>query len=1220
MRRDIFRADRWHAVQRWTRPRRGFASGALVVAAGLLLMSVPAFSQVNFGRILGAVSDPSGAAISGATVTVTNVQTGASRTLTTESDGGYVAPALPPGTYLVHAEAKGFKTTEHKDVIVEVGRDTRIDVTLEIGATTQTVTVTEAVPLVDTTSATLGGTIENTAINDLPLNGRNFQNLITLRPGVIIQPGGSAWTQSTNGMRAGATIYYVDGLMDNDYNVGWTVVNAPTPITEAGSILPIDAIQEFNLEQNPKAEFGWKPGEVINVGIKSGTNSLHGSAYAFGRDGAWDARNFFNPVGSPQLPLALENFGATVGGPILKDKLFFFAGYEGRRDLIGVSAPLGVPESTLANGDIANNIAAAEADIATKTGCPICSLSPVSLKLLKLYPANNTGSATEIIQLPNTDRTDNGIAKIDYHINVHNTLSGMLFVSDYTGLGNDRAYANSKFLTRIPMRDWVNNYTWIWTPSSHWVNEARFGFNRMTQNIVNSDLGTPASSYGITTGPGVEVSGLPTILIGTTFAELGTVFTRPGFNGPSPLYDGLDNVSYVRGKHTFKFGFELSRIHADAGGYGFGRGQIDFTGGGIPATAAAAGAGNPFYPLFLCPPPNPTGASCSTPLEDFLAGYPTSSPGPTNLLLVGNPPVRHLAQWAYAGFFQDDWRLTPRITLNLGLRYEYFSPPTEAHNLIGNFCPNLPNNVGVTSCPVAGLEQVGKNISQVFQPDRTNFSPRIGFAWDPTGSGKTAIRAGGGILYDHVFLGEFFGQLATQDAPGTPGIGNIPTGLSTGTAGFPPVGTITTSVVFVPVTNAAWNSQVFPSNPSSLATCVPPPGCNILGVVPNFKYPYIANWNLGIQHSFTNTLGLDLEYVGNHGDRLPTITNINQDGRYSAQFPFLAVINMLSNIGHSNYNGLQVTLTQNSSHGLSFIAGYTYSHALDITSLDAFAILPQDSLNPGRDYASSDFDIRHHFTLTTTYAIPGKKSPLQLLEGWEINSIVTLQTGQPWLVDSGSPLPNSSPLNAGSDISGTGDFTDRWDFSGNPADFTSGPTPIPYCSGKFETANGVNCLQYVFNSLPVPFSAAQAETARLACNAAAPAGSKGANQTLDSFGCYVKGKSVMVPPPFGTFGTMRRNLFRDSGFRDWDFSVFKNWKFGERFSGQFRAEFFNILNHPSFANPYGGPNGNGTLGFWNPLSPGLFGCGCFTPDVATGNPVIGGGGPRAIQLGFKILF
>ena len=1184
-----------------------FTMAVVGATLGMLLVCLPAFSQINFGRILGSVTDQTGSVISGATVTVANTQTGTSRTLTTDSAGEYVAPSLSPGTYDVRAAAPGFKTVENKSVPVEVGKDARVDLALEVGATTQTVTVTEAVPLVDTTSATLGGTLSNEAINDLPLNGRNFQNLITLRPGVMIQPGGGAWTQSTNGLRAGATIYYVDGLMDNDYNVGWTVVNAPTPTTEAGSVLPIDAIQEFNLEQNPKAEFGWKPGEVVNVGIKSGTNKLHGSAYAFGRDGSWDARNFFNPVGQAQLPLQLENFGATVGGPIFKDKLFFFAGYEGRRDLIGNAFGLQVPETvsqaTGANpaGDPINSIPDAKAAL-TSAGVPI---SPVSTKLLGLFPANATNSPNENFGFPNTDRTDNGIAKIDYHLNDHNTISGMLFVSDYLGVGEDRAYANTAFLTVIPMRDWANNYSWIWTPNSHWVNEARFGFNRMTQNISNADSGVSATSYGINTGI-TSPGGLPSINIGT-FVELGTSFTRPALNGPSPLYDGLDNVSYVRGKHTFKFGFELSSIHADAAGFAFGRGQISFSGGGIPAAAINSGGG-PFYPQFLCPAPNTTGASCSTALEDFLAGY-AAFPA---LQLVGNP-ARHLHQWAYAGFFQDDWRVNPRLTLSLGLRYEYFAPPTEPNGLIGNFSPTV------------GLEQVGKQISTVFQPDRKNFSPRLGIAWDPTGSGKTAIRAGGAVIYDHPFLGEFFGQLATQDGAAT-GIGTIPTGFLLD--GVPGGGTISSGVVASAVGPAQWNGVVFPPTTPQCLSFAP---CGVLGVVPNYKYPYIANWNMGVQHSFTSTLGLDVEYVGNHGERLSTITNINQPtnplvnsaGPLSTQFPYLGFINMLSNIGWSNYNGLQVTLTQHSSHGLSFIMGYTYSHALDTSSLDAFAIMPQDSLHPGRDYASSDFDLRHHFTLTTTYNIPGKKTKLQLLEGWQLNSIVTLESGQPWTVDSSTPL--SGVTNG--DISETGDLTDRWDFFGNPADFTSGPVALPYCSANpipqtgppppsgFEVAGGVTCVKYVFGGASVPLSAAQAAAVQATCLADAPS-----TTTLDKFGCYFKGKSVMVPPAFGTFGTMGRNLFRDSGFRDWDVSVFKNFRFGERFSGQFRAEFFNVLNHPNFANPYGGPNGFGTVGFWNPLAPGSLGCGCATPDVAAGNPIVGSGDARAIQLGFKLLF
>src|ERR1700730_7717972 len=607
--RENLRQDQTQCCSRFVRRLHRSKTEFLAVISVVLLAWVPAFSQTNFGRILGTVTDQSGAVIAGVTVVVTDPQRGLSRTQTTDSSGEYLAPSLPPGTYVVRAEARGFQTVERPNVILEVGKDIRVDVTLRAGSESQTITVTEAVPLVDTTSATLGGTISNETLNDLPLNGRNFQNLITLRPGVMVYPGGGAWTQSTDGIRAGATVYYVDGLMNNDYNVGWTVVNAPTPITEAGSILPIDAIQEFNLERNPKAEFGWKPGAAVNVGIKSGTNSLHGSAYAFGRDAAWDARNYFNPVTQAALPLSLQQFGATVGGPIKKDKLFFFTGYEGRRDLIGNTTGLTLPEtSPQTPADPANSVPDAEAAL-TAAGIP---LSPVSLELLSLYPANNSSSPLQNIGFPNTDRSDNGIAKIDYHINSHNTLTGMLFVADYTGVGEDRPYPNAKFLTVIPMKDWVNNYSWIWTPNSRWVNQARFGFNRMTENIINADSGVPASSYGINTGI-TSPGGLPSIGIGG-FAPLGTTFTRPGVNGPSPLYDGLDTVSYVRGRHAIKFGFEVAHIEADAGGFAFGRGSVTFAGSGA-------------FPG-------------STALEDFLAGSPSFG-----LLLVGNPR-RQLAQWS----------------------------------------------------------------------------------------------------------------------------------------------------------------------------------------------------------------------------------------------------------------------------------------------------------------------------------------------------------------------------------------------------------------------------------------------------------------------------------------------------------------------------------------------------------------------------------------------
>ena len=310
----------------------------------VLLFTFPLFSQANFGRILGTVTDQTGAVIAGATVSVIDTERGLARTLTTDDAGEYNAPTLTPGTYTVRVEAKGFKGLDRQNIVLEVGKEIRVDLTPQPGEQNQTVTVSEAIPLVDATSATLGGTLSNSEINDMPLNGRNYQNLLSLRPGVAVQPGGGPWTQSTNNIRPDESAWMVDGILSANFYDSRPIANMPSPFNDGATILPIDAIQEFNLAENPKAEFGWKPGAVVNVGIRSGTNSLHGSAYAFGRDVDWDARNLFNPPPAPKLATELEQFGSVVGGRIIKDKLFFFGGYEGLRSLVGTAFGTNVPE------------------------------------------------------------------------------------------------------------------------------------------------------------------------------------------------------------------------------------------------------------------------------------------------------------------------------------------------------------------------------------------------------------------------------------------------------------------------------------------------------------------------------------------------------------------------------------------------------------------------------------------------------------------------------------------------------------------------------------------------------------------------------------------------------------------------------------------------------------------------------------------------------------
>src|SRR5216683_1454344 len=315
----------------------------LLAIISVLALSLSSWSQSTAGRVLGSVTDQSGAAVAGATVVVTDTQRGTSRKLETDASGDYVAPDLIPGSYKIRVEAKGFKSAERPSVTIEVATDVRADFTLQPGNVSEVITVSGEIPLLNTTSSALGGTLSNQEINDLPLNGRNYENLLQLRPGVMRYPGGGFSTTSTNGLRAEDNAYFVDGLFNSEPFSGQGIINGAGIAGDSATILPIDAIQEFNVQENPAAEYGWKPGAVVNVGLKSGTNQLHGSAFAFGRDGVMDARNFFNTSPNPKLPRTLEQFGSSFGGAIIKDKAFFFGAYEGQRYNVGNSYSVTTP-------------------------------------------------------------------------------------------------------------------------------------------------------------------------------------------------------------------------------------------------------------------------------------------------------------------------------------------------------------------------------------------------------------------------------------------------------------------------------------------------------------------------------------------------------------------------------------------------------------------------------------------------------------------------------------------------------------------------------------------------------------------------------------------------------------------------------------------------------------------------------------------------------------
>ena len=1191
----------------WAGARKAIRVLGVTIAVFLGCLSL--FSQVNTGRILGTVTDQTGGAVAGAMVTVTDVQRGVARALITDQAGEYNAPNLLPSMYTVRTEYKGFKSVERPNILVEVGKEIRIDLTLQPGEITQMVTVTEVAPMVETTNATLGGTLGNQTINDLPLNGRDYISLITLRPGLTVYTGGGTSTRSSNGLRAEDIGYLVDGLRADEAYTGQSILNAPIPAGDSSTSLPIDAIQEFNTEENPKAEFGWKPGAVVNAGLKSGTNTLHGTAFAFGRDTALDARNFFDAAPLPKGAVALEQFGASAGGAIKKDKLFYFVNYEGQRYSVQSTYQTPAPStvalakpnakyslvdacnvlnpSHLAFGNPSNLVSPLSAQIAGLNSD--CSVKPANFTpgpSESLFPTNTATVANTnvVLGLISHNQMDNGVGKIDYHINDHHTLSGLYFNGRGGGIWNDAGSelgiagsSNSPWMSALgPVSIQLAAGGWTWTPSSNWVNELRGGYNRFYQPYLSVDHNVNPTAYGINTGvTDPRFFGFPLIQIGPfPYAQFHLGGNWPKIEGPDSNYQFLDHVSYLRGKHAFKFGGEFIYNTAMPFVTQNGKGRIKFKD-----------------------------------LPSFLMGNVAAT---GSRILVGEP-LRHLHNEQFAAFAQDDWHVMPRVTVNLGLRYELSTIMVDSNNQLGNFDPSV------------GLVQVGKQISSPFNGDHLDFSPRVGVAWDVRGDGKTVVRAGGSLMYEQLPLNVF---IAVSNQLG---INQVPTGASIVVNGVttPGSGNMGVLVENLAGSQVHWNSSSVGGTPIFNTTLQcgdglgsDPPACNTEAVGRNLRNPYVGTWTVSLERAITNNLSLEVAYVGTHGDRLLGFQNINDPalgsgftalqisqgdpsvatasteqaarpftlncappigtGSGKSCFPYLANINFLSNIDRSNYNALQTTLTERLSHGLSFTVGYTYGHALDDSSSNFNANqIPVNSANPGLQYSNSDFDIRHRLTISLSYAIPGIKVPGQLLEGWQINSIITLQSGSPWGVQD---LSN--------DFSGTGQvnnldsYGQAWDFFGNPSDFKSGPTPIPLIPGG-----------------------------NAACTAAATKLGPAAVASLNVSGCYAKGSSVLIPPALGTYGIVDRNIFRDSGFRNWDFSVTKNWRFRERLTTQFRTEFFNILNHPEFTNP----NGPGGAGFNDP-SGNNFACGCQTPDQTAPNPVLGNGANRSIQLGLKLIW
>jgi Carboxypeptidase regulatory-like domain/TonB dependent receptor len=1153
---------------------------AAVFIGGLVCLTIGIWAQSNEGRISGRVTDQTGAVLRNAQITIENVATAVTRVVETNSAGEYSASALEPGFYKISAEAAGFKTTISTPVLLEVSRDIRVDLQLQPGKVMETMEVTAEGQLADTTTTTLNGVLSNKAINELPVQGRDFQNLLELHPGVQRTPGGGFHSVTSNGNRPDDNNFFIDGADDNDAYYGETVVNDAGISGTPASFLPLDAIQEFNTQESPSADYGVKPGVVMNIGIKSGTNDIHGSAYYFGRNAAFDARNYFDPAPSPMSALIMHEFGASFGGPIKKDKWFYFVNYEGIRDKVGNPGLTDSPV-TASIGDSEFSVPDAITQCQADAAC-----SPLSLGLSALFLPNPGSTLTADdpagvnFDFNNVNRGDNLVAKTDFVINPHHVLSARFIYANTDQVEEDTLPLRPEWLSTTSPITQVFGVTLASTFGPAWSNEARFSYNSFDEAIFPVDHNVNPIKYGLNTGvTDPRLFGFPRITPGADFDYMGGNSSWPLETSPSKTYNVSDTASYTHGKHSIQFGGSFRTGDVDYYRAGNGRGRVDFRS-----------------------------------LVDFMEGDVRRW-----RFLYGDPGV-NISQKSFGFFVQDDFRVRSNLTLNLGLRYDITNPIKEEHNRLANYDPNSPS----------GIVQVGQGISSPYPTNYNNLSPRVGVAWDVFGTGKTVFRSGFGIIFEQPSIRTFMFNggglnLNPSGVPYVDGNGNL----------IQPQGTITSFLhIASDGSQINWNQAgpIFPASAGNMCSLVDADGndnqCDLFAVDQHLKTPYVMNWNFNVQQELNRSTLLQVAYVANHGVKLYSVRDINQvnptigdefDGDSESYgrplntncpvsqgglgiggpcFPYIGFLDQLGNKSDSSYNSLQVTLTKRYSHGLYLLAGYTWAHAID-TATSNLAGVPPDSNNYNAERGNGDYDIRNRFTLSVTYDLPSIKSKWQMLEGWEATSIVNLQSGEPYTLG-----------DFGDDISGTGELNDRWNMSGPASNIHWSPSKtIPYInpdadSPPFNTDVDGNVTSGVTPAAQLCVNQAFATGGQAAAN------QLGGPNGID-IGCYVVGNTVLTPPAPFAQGNMGRNIFRGPAFANWDFSLSKIWKLNERVKVQFRGEVFNILNHSNFD----------VFTMNTDLSsPSTVGLVVFTPDVAASNPVIGSGGSRHIQLGAKIIW
>jgi Carboxypeptidase regulatory-like domain/TonB dependent receptor len=1086
---------------------------ALFVLLSILAGLEVAAQQIT-GSIRGTVVDPSGALVQSVTVSAQQTETGLTRTATTDRDGAYVLPELPIGHYQIRAEGKGYQKYLQEGITLEVNETATVGIHLKVGAETQQIEVKADAQMVQSTVSSLGETVMDREILDLPLDGRNFSQLGLLQTGVVPLTPGLA---EAGGPARANQAYAVDGQRPESNNFlidGADNVSA----VDGGFVLkpPIDAIAEFKiLTHNANAEFGRNTGSTTNIVTRSGTNSFHGAAWEFLRNDAMDASDFFT---RSVQPLKQNQFGATFGGPIFKDKTFFFGYYEGFRNRQGETVPATVPSVAERQGNFAEqctSIPGASIDPATGLcsnpagqltffGTPVpfnqltlfTPIDPIATNVLPFFPLPNNGPNGFIGTETLSENNDQFGVRIDHYLSHADTLNFRYMYS--SGPTTDPLSTAGANVPGFPVgeddraQNFVAQETHIFSPNT--IGVVRFSFLRnkflLDQHLNHESPADLGFEYDPTLP---SAAGPPFIQVGG-YASVGDPITGPR-NTFQNTFDLSGSLNWIHGRHELKFG----------GGYR--RDQINAL-QGIATNGFFVFAGIPSFEDFL--------------YNDGFANY--LSGNPVVFLQGGGDFSREIRDRAMNLYGQDTYKVTSRLTLNLGLRYELPFPATENKNRVNLFVPGAQSRV-IPDAPAGLLYPGDPGVPAGLIPtQKTAFAPRVGFAWDPRGDAKTVVSAAYGIFYEPYYTGEG-GPL--QDPVSSPPY------LKTLQLGFP------------------INSFANPFfTPDPFGVPFPEP-MTLLVVSRNLHLPYAQDWNLNIQRSIGADWLFQIGYVGTTGVRLPrfiegnpavyvpgfdsmgnplsTSSNANQRRLYSgctlADPPSSCIyssVGEIASIANSSYNALQTSLRKRFSHGLSFLASYTWSHSIDDVS--SFNItgsasqpvagendLAQNPFDLAAERGNSMFDARHRFVLSYQWSLPffqhSSNWYWHVLGNWQLNGILTAMSGTPFTVFDSN------------DVSLQGQAPEISGFSSNRPNVIGNPNSGPRTAAQW------------FN--------------------------------VNAFQAIVQDPSS----PVQQFGDEGRNSVQGPGYVNWDFSAFKNFRLTETKEIQFRGELFNILNHTNFRLP-----------------------------------------------------